>query len=92
MLLVGGIAAIIVGIIQGMWFGVGRGILMVGVSSWWLKTGADRIAKARLQQLGKKLPPSEFNAIKAKFEEEKAEEEHKLKQAKGDEARHWLRK
>ena len=45
--LVGGIVAIILGIVQGQWFGVGRGLLFVGVSSWYLKKGADRVARTR---------------------------------------------
>jgi hypothetical protein len=81
LLLLGGIVVIILGIVQGQFWAIGRGLLMVGISAWWLKAGASRIARAKHGE----------SAFKRIEEEEKAEEEHKLKQEKGDEARHWFR-
>ena len=75
--LVGGIVMVILGIVQGHAWGIGRGLLFVGVSAWWLKKGAGRVARARESGFVK----SEIEKAKQTFIEEgqRINEERKKK-------------
>ena len=45
-----GLALIVLGIVEGMWFGIVRGLMVMGVSLIWFKWGSGRIQGAVLKQ------------------------------------------